>query len=195
MAKERRKRDKKKRVLTYEEEHNLHYGRFQRSSHAFLWAAIINVIGLIVTIVQATQGQTELSFYINFASCDLIFRSLALIPYFNSGGEWLYVILIILVAALFSGLAIWLSVTASQGKIKLLWLELILYVVDLFVVLPCYFFFGEAESVLWAMFILHAIVIFFMVWSLYEYYRIKDLAIQHGRLKEESEEQENDVSQ
>ena len=195
MAKERRKRDKKKRVLTYEEEHNLHYGRFQRSSHAFLWAAIINVIGLIVTIVQATQGQTELSFYINFASCDLIFRSLALIPYFNSGGEWLYIILIILVAALFSGLAIWLSVTASQGKIKLLWLELILYVVDLFVVLPCYFFFGEAESVLWAMFILHAIVIFFMVWSLYEYYRIKDLAIQHGRLKEESEEQENDVSQ
>ena len=81
MVKEKRKKEKRpKKVLTYEEEHNLHYGRFQRSSHAFLWAAIINVIGLIVIIVQATQGQSELSFYINFASCDLIFRSLALIP-------------------------------------------------------------------------------------------------------------------
>ena len=183
-----KKRKKEKPVLTYEEEHNKHFWRFQKSSRVLIWAGAINFVSLVVSIIQAiVNKESSLVFYFCFGIDDVIFQSLALIPFFQTTtGSYFYLAAIILVAIITTSGAVLLSVFASQGKKKWLWASVIAYAIDALLIIPAYFL-GENIASIWMMFALHLIVLGFLAIAVREYYKIIEIAIKHGVIKNQNE--------
>ena len=193
MKKNKAKREK--RVRTYEEQHNRAYGNFKKFSSALIWVGILNVLSLIVALIQSVTGNGAIFFTFCFGISNLSFRLLGLVEFFHNGGEWLYYVLIFLIAILFSAGSVLCGVFSTQAKKKYLWLGLLAYTVDMFLIIPCRVHLGENDSVMWMSLGLHIIVIGFLGYGLTLYYKIIDLAIKNKRLapkKMESEESDGD---
>lgn len=174
---------KNKRELTYKEEHNKHFFRFQKASRVMIWAGAISFISLVVSVLQALQKQSALFFYFCFGIDDVIFRALTFIPYFqNNNGFVLYIVLIFIISIITTAGAVLLSVYASQGKKKPLWAMFIIYAIDTLAIIGSYFL-GENIISIWMMFGLHVIVLAFLGIAIYEYYKVIEVAVKHGALK------------
>ena len=188
----REKKVREKHIPTYEEQHNYTFHRFQRYAGVMLWAGILNVASLIIVIIQAATGQGEITFNFCFGVSDFLFRLLALIPYFSAGGEWLYYVSIVLVAMAFSAGMIAIGNFARLGKIKFLWMGLIIYTLDAFFVIPSSIWLGESQLGMWIMIALHLLIIGFQLFAIIQYYKIVDLAIHYNVLKGQEEEKEDE---
>ena len=187
-----KKKKKEKPVLTYEEEHNKHFWRYQKSSRVLIWAGAINFVSLIVSIIQSIVSKdSSLFFYFCFGIDDVIFQALALIPFFQTAtGSYFYIASIILVAMMTTAGAVLLSVFASQGKKKWLWASVIVYSVDALIIIPAYFL-GENIASIWMMLGLHLIVLGFLAIAVREYYKIIEIAVKHGVIKQQNEGEQN----
>ena len=172
-----------KRPLTYEEEHNKAYDRFKKSSRLLIWVGALNVISLLISIINYFTIQKNLYFYFCFGFNDLIFQSLALIPNFFNNMTILYFIVIVLIALLSSAGAILLSVFASQGKKKYIFGSIIFYLIDTLMIIPCAFL-GESYISILLMSVLHIVILSILIVSIYEYYKIIEIAKRYGVLKE-----------
>lgn len=181
MKKDKIKRPK--RVLTYEEKHNRYLGNFKKFASVLIWVGVLNVVSLIIALIQAVTGQAAMFFTFCFGFSNLSFRLLGLIKIFHEGWEWLYYVLVFIIAILFSSISIIIGVFSGQAKKKYLWLGFILYIIDTLAIIPCRLFLGENDSVMWMMFLLHIIVIGFIAFAIMQYYRIIDLAINHQKIK------------
>ena len=189
------KRKKKENpVLTYEEEHNKHFWRYQKSSRVLIWAGAINFVSLVVSIIQAiVTKESSLFFYFCFGIDDVIFQALALIPFFQTDvGSYFYLASIVLVAMITTAGAVLLSVFASQGKKKWLWAAVIAYAIDALLIIASYFL-GENIASIWMMFALHLIVLGFLAIAVREYYKIIEIAVKHGVIKQRNEGEQNGI--
>lgn len=189
-----KRKKKEKPVLTYEEEHNKHFWRYQKSSRVLIWAGAINFVSLVVSIIQAiVTKESSLFFYFCFGIDDVIFQALALIPFFQTDvGSYFYLASIILVAMITTAGAVLLSVFASQGKKKWLWAAVIAYAIDALLIIASYFL-GENIASIWMMFGLHLIVLGFLAIAVREYYKIIEIAVKHGVIKQRNEGEQNGV--
>ena len=190
MKKERKERPK--RVKTYEEQHNAAFARYQKFSGALIWAGILNVVSLIIIIVQGTTGMVEnnaITFNFCFGISDLTFRLLALIPYFSNGGEWLYYVTIVVVAMIYSTGAIFLGVMCRKGKIKALWSGAIIYLLDSFFIIPSSIWLSQSVLGMWIMVGLHIVILAIHGYAIVIYYQIVDLAVHYKRISPQVEEE------
>lgn len=186
------KAKKEKRVLTYEEKHNRYLGNFKKFASVLIWVGVLNVVSLIVALIQAVTGQSAMFFTFCFGFSNLSFRLLGLIRIFHEGWEWLYYVLVFVIAIIFSSISIIIGVFSGHAKKRFLWLGFILYTIDTLAIIPCRLFLGENDSVMWMMFLLHVIVLGFIAYAIIQYYRIVDLAIRHQKIQpldEKGEEQ------
>ncbi len=191
MKKERREHSK--RVKTYEEQHNAAFSRFQKFSGSLIWAGILNVVSLIIIIVQGATGAIEnnaVTFNFCFGISDLTFRLLALIPFFTSGGEWLYYLTIVIIAMIYSTGAIFLGVMCRKGKIKALWAGAIIYLLDAFLVIPSSLWLSQSVLGMWIMVGLHVVILALQAYAIVIYYQIVDLAIHYQIINPQVEEKE-----
>ncbi len=189
-----KRKKKEKPVLTYEEEHNKHFWRYQKSSRVLIWAGAINFVSLVVSIIQAiVTKESSLFFYFCFGIDDVIFQALALIPFFQTDvGSYFYLASIVLVAMITTAGAVLLSVFASQGKKKWLWAAVIAYAIDALLIIASYFL-GENIASIWMMFALHLIVLGFLAIAVREYYKIIEIAVKHGVIKQRNEGEQNGI--
>ena len=88
--------------------------------------------------------------------------------------------------------AVLLSVFASQGKKKWLWAAVIAYAIDALLIIASYFL-GENIASIWMMFGLHLIVLGFLAIAVREYYKIIEIAVKHGVIKQRNEGEQNGV--
>lgn len=177
---------KNKEPLSYKEEHNNAYERFHKSSRLLIWAGALNVISLLVSIIQFTVDKETLYFYFCFGSNDLFFMALAHIPNFIEQYIALYFVVIVIIALLTSVGAILLGVFASQGKKKPLFGSLIFYGIDTLFIIPCAFI-GESYVSILLMSVLHVVILSIIVFAVYEYYKVIEIARRYGVLKQNNE--------
>ena len=168
---------------TYKEIHNKTLERFKKSSRLIIWAGVLNVISLLISIIQFATIKDNLYFYFCFGCNDLIFRSLMYIPNFVNKFIVLYFIVIVLIAILTTSLAVILGVFGSQGKKKALWGSLIFYTIDTTFIIPCIFI-GESTISIILMSVLHIAILLIIIFAVYEYYKIIEIAKRYGVLKE-----------
>lgn len=181
MGKETKKRSffkREKRPLTYEETHNKAYWRYSKAAGIFIWAGVLNVIGLIFAIIQYHGGAaTTYDFYLCFASNNVFFR---LIGQIGLDMAITYVLWFIIACGSAAGLVL-CSVFAKQGKRTPLFIGAAIYFVDLFCTIPSYFL-GENITNLWLIILIHIIIISFSVIAIYEYFHIIRIAEQFGKI-------------
>lgn len=179
-----------RKPLTYEYEHNRAYSRYRWASRLIIWIGVLNVVSLLVSIIQFTRGEAEPFFYFCFASNDLIFQLLLLIPNFFLNYRWLYFLIAIIIALASTSGMVLLGVYASQGKRKALWASMIIYLIDSLLIIPCYFVGEYAVSIL-LMSILHIVFLTIIAIAIYYYNKIIIIAEKYHILKEEGEENEH----
>ena len=180
-------RKRQKRILTYEEEHNKHFWRYQKASRVLIWAGAINVVSLIVSVIQSLVNKTTLFFYLCFGLDDVLYQVLRLVPFFQtSTGAYFYIASILAISIITSSGAVLISVFASQGKKNYLWAMVIAYAIDSLLIIASYFL-GENIASIWMMFALHIIILAFLAIAVYEYYKIIEVAIRHGVIKNKNE--------
>lgn len=176
---------KEKKPLTYAEAHNKAFWAFHKSSRIMIWAGVLNVAGLIVGIVQRFTEALEPAFFItdtylssklggsffNFSLCfstnSFVFR---LFEAMNLGDIG-FLSIIIGIAIVFTAGAVLLGVFASQGKKWALVGEVVFYILDMAMIIPCYLI-GEAIIYLWIMIGLHVIILGFLGVAIYQYYNL-----------------------
>ena len=179
------KNKKEKKPLTYAEAHNKAFWAFHKSSRIMIWAGVLNVAGLIIGIVQRFTESLSPSFFIsdtflsaklggsfyNFSLCfstnSFVFRLLETLKWADAG----FISLIIGIAILFTAGAVVLGVFASQGKKWALISEIIFYIFDMAMIIPCYLI-GEATIYLWIMIGLHVVILGFLGVAIYQYYNL-----------------------
>ena len=188
------KRNKEKRKASYVELHNKAVIRFQKSSRIFIWAGVVNFVGLIIGHIQyATAAVANPPFYFCFGVSNFGFN---LLHYSGLNIVWVYVIAYI-VSALLTGGAVLLGVFGSQAKKKILYATAIIYLVDWVFVLLAFFLANETWTGLLFNGGLHAIISFFLVIAIYEYHNVLNIEkrfvkpITTEKEEEEKGEQEN----
>lgn len=181
-----KKERKQKKKLTYVEAHNKAYWAFHKSSRILLWAGVLNIAGLLIGLIQAyvepiyivdfidgsilftaLGGQTTLNFSLGFAMSAFFSRliELAGLPL---GG---FIALIVIIALLFSALAVFLGVFSSQGKKWALFTGFGFYLLDTVFVIGCYLL-GEPITFLWIFIGIHFIVLGFICLAVFQYYNL-----------------------
>lgn len=183
-----------KKSYTYAEAHNRAFWAFNKATRVMIWAGILNVVGLMVGILQEAFGGVMNNFvfpldtYLHntivnsgyqyslcFGTNALIFRLLESYAFNKFVGEAMseivFVIIIVIIAILFSGIIVYLSVLASQGKKWALFTQSIFYIVDTGAIIGNYII-GEHISILWIQVALHIVILFFVVISIYQYYHL-----------------------
>lgn len=180
-----RKKDPKSRP-SYVTLHNNAVLRFQKSSRIFIWAGIVNFVGLIIGNIQFATGNIETPpFYFCFGISDFAF---SLLYYSGMSLVPLYVIAYV-VSFILTGGAVALGVFSSQAKKKALFAEVIIYFVDWVFVLLAFFLAGETWIGLLFNGGIHAIITFFLVIAIYEYYNVFNIEKRFEKAKEESQEE------
>lgn len=178
-----RKKDPKSRP-SYVTLHNNAVLRFQKSSRIFIWAGIVNFVGLIIGNIQYATGNVEIPpFYFCFGVSDFAF---SLLYYSGMNVVTLYVIAYI-VSFVLTGGAVALGVFSSQAKKKALFAEVIIYFVDWVFVLLAFFIANETWIGLLFNGGIHAIITFFLVIAVYEYYNVFNIEKRFEKVKKEPE--------
>lgn len=197
---------KKKKQLTYVEAHNKAFRLFQKASLIMIWAAVFNVFGLFISIIQVISSNGELvskfafnSFLYNntlyagstfqyslcYASNSFIFRlfeTLTFNPFPNTpklDTHWFYVIIIV-ISLIFSSITAFLSVQARNGKFYALLSSAIFYGVDTLMIIACYLI-GEDMSNIWITIGVHIIILIFIFIAIFEYARLFEIERLHEK--------------
>lgn len=210
---------RKKNNLSYVDAHNRAFKIFQKASLIMLWAAVFNVFGLIITIIQYmtssemvakfTQGSylynnvlyagSVYQYSMCFSSNSFIFRLLETLtnnPYQSTqilGTPWFYVS-IIAIAILFSAITSYLAVLARGGNFKALLANSIFYGIDTLMIIACWVI-GEDMTYIWIMIGIHVIILFFVFIAIFEYVHLFEIEKLHDKeikSKKEQIKEEND---
>ncbi len=163
------KKKKGRKTASYVTLHNNAVTRFQKASRIFIWAGVVNFIGLIIGHIQFATGAVENPpFYFCFGIGNFLFNIL-----YYSGLDivWVYLIAYFLSAAL-TGVAVLIGVFSSQAKKPFIYASVISYLVDWVFVLLAFFVAGETWTGLLFNGGIHAIITFFLVIAIYEYYNV-----------------------
>lgn len=212
---------RKKRNLGYVDAHNRAFRIFQKASLIMLWAAVFNVFGLIITIIQYmtssemvakfTQGSylynnvlyagSVYQYSMCFSSNSFIFRLLETLtnnPYHSTQllpTSWFYVS-IIAIAILFSAVSSYLAVLSRGGNFKALLSNAIFYGIDTLMIFACWVM-GEDMTYIWIMIGIHVIILFFVFVSIFEYNHLLEIEKLHDKeiikKKEEKEEKTDEI--
>jgi hypothetical protein len=176
---------KEKKQLTYAEAHNKAFWAFHKSSRILIWAGVLNMAGLLITLLQGyidslqpqyfiegtvlfnTLMATRFNYSLGF-SIDSLFNRL--IEMQSLADVW-FVISIIAIAIVMSAFSIMLGVFASQGKKIALFGGTAFYLLDFVAIIGCYLL-GEPSIYLWIMFGLHIVILFFLLVAIFEYYNL-----------------------
>lgn len=180
-------RRKEKRKASYVELHNNAVIRFKKSSRIFIWAGVVNFVGLIIGHIQyATGNVANPPFYFCFGVGNFLFN---LLYYSELEIVWLYVIAYV-VSFLLTGGAVLLGVFSSQAKKNILFVTVGAYFVDWVFVLLAFFVANETWTGLLFNGGIHAIITFFLILAVYEYYNV--INIEKRFVKPEVKEAEED---
>lgn len=192
MFKNKNKKTNKK-TLTYAQAHNRALRSFKKSSKIMIWGGVFNIFGLMFGLIQNamsqttptyfltnsllanTLGLTTYQYYLCFSSNSFIFRMFEIFTYNRFENPtlpfWGFIILIMIVVLIFSGLAIFCSIYASQGNKIAFYGQLIFYFIDTIFIIINYLV-GEPLEYIWIMIALHVIIWFFLVISIYRYLQL-----------------------
>ena len=163
------KRKKDKKALSYVTLHNAAVVRFQKSSRIFIWAAVVNFIGLIIGHIQYIGGNTLIPFSFCYGVSNFFFN---LLWYGTSIPEIPIMIIAYIVSFLLSLVTAWMGVMASQAKKNFLIACAVFYLIDWVFVLLAYFIaYGPWSGLLFNGGI-HVIISFFLIIAVYEYYNV-----------------------
>ena len=135
-----------------------------------MWAGIVSVVGLLISIVQfytqdpANQTIANVPFYFCFGTCELLFVWFESLGLKDNIPALFWVIVAVLTLALTAG-SVLLALFASQGKKKLLITMVAAYGADWIMVLLKNLFFFERDGMV-GLFVsigLHIIISFFII--------------------------------
>lgn len=177
-------RKKKQRApRSYVAMHNAAVTRFQKSSRIFIWAGVVNFVGLIIANIQLVAGKSEqMPFYFCFGILNYLFNVL---HYYTSiSTVWFYIV-VYASSLLCSAGAILLGVKASQPSKKALFACVGIYFVDWIFVLLAFFLAKETWIGLLFNGGIHAIITFFLIFAVYEYYNVFNIEKQFEKPKKE----------
>lgn len=176
---------KEKKPLTYVEAHNKAFWAFHKSSRILIWAGILNVAGLLISLIQTTDASilpvyfiepsylasrlvhTSYNFSLGFSTGSFIFRLLEGVDMHIAG----FIALVIVIAVIFSTISIVFGVFASQGKKWALFTGFGLYLADMAMIVACYAL-GEPSVYLWIMIGIHVVILAFLSVAVFQYYNL-----------------------
>lgn len=186
------KRKKGPKKASYVNLHNAAVVRFQKSSRIFIWAAVINFLGLIIGHVQFLSGNTKsVPFYFCYGVSNFTLNMFL----FEAKMDLTVVIILAYVFAfILSLVTAWMGVMASQAKKKFLFACIGFYFVDWIFVLLTFFVANETWSGLLFNGGIHVIITFFLIMALYSYYQVINLEKRFVKPVDKKEEEEKDIS-
>ena len=163
--------------------HNAAVTRFQKSSRIFIWAGVVNFVGLIIANIQLVAGKSEqMPFYFCFGILNYLFNVL---HYYTSiSTVWFYIV-VYASSLLCSAGAVLLGVKASQPSKKALFACVGIYFVDWIFVLLAFFLAKETWIGLLFNGGIHAIITFFLIFAVYEYYNVFNIEKRFEKPKKE----------
>ena len=198
---------RRKKEASYVDLHNNAVIKYRRAARTFIWAGIVNFVGLIIGVVQhytiEANADQPIPFYFCFGLNDFLF---SWFESFNMPIALFWVFASLIALATTAG-AVLLGVYAAMGKKKILIAMISAYGIDwLFLILKSTLFF--ARDGLFGLFInlgIHVIISFFIIVAVYQFYnvvniekRFKDIPTvaevkaRQEQEKKESEEKENE---
>lgn len=169
-----RNRKQKVTQLSYVDMHNNAVIRYRRACRTFIWAGVINFIGLLVGIVQhytiAENAEQAIPFFLCFGLGEFLYTWFET---FNLHIALYWVIVGIISTGLTVGATL-LGLFSSQGKKKLLFAMVISYGVDwIFVFLKSFIFFQRDGLIgLLVSVGVHVIISFFVILAVYQFYNV-----------------------
>ncbi|MCR5505481.1 MAG: hypothetical protein K6F07_00580 [Bacilli bacterium] len=187
------RKKKERRPRSYVAMHNAAVTRFQKASRIFIWAGVLNFVGLIIANIRFVSGDTEqMPFYFCFGISNYLFNVL---HYYTSISQvWFYIIVYALSVLLSAG-AVYLGVKSSQPSKKALLTCAALYLVDWIFVFLAFFLAKETWIGLLFNGGIHAIISFFLIFAIYEYYNVFNIEKQFIKPKPEVKEEDNKVKE
>ena len=198
---------RRKKEASYVDLHNNAVIKYRRAARTFIWAGIVNFVGLIIGVVQhytiEANADQSIPFYFCFGLNDFLF---SWFESFNMHIALFWVLASVIALATTAG-AVLLGVYAAMGKKKVLIAMISAYGIDwLFLILKSTLFF--TRDGLLGLFInlgIHVIISFFIIVAVYQFYnviniekRFKDIPTvaevkaRQEQEKKESEEKENE---
>ena len=185
-----KKKPKKQRApRSYVSMHNAAVSRFQKSSRIFIWAGVLNFVGLIIANVRlVAENSGQMPFYFCFGILNYFFNVL---HYYTSiPTVWFYII-VYASALLLSAGAVLLGVKASQPSKKALYACMGIYFVDWIFVFLAFFLANETWIGLLFNGGIHAIITFFLIFAVYEYFNVFNIEKMFEKPKNEPVEEEH----
>ena len=192
----------RQRQASYVDLHNNAVIRYRRACRTFIWAGVVNFVGLLVGIVQhytvEANAEEPIPFWLCFGTGEFLYTWFDQMK-MNAVLYWVLVSIIALGLTIGATL---LGLFASQGKKKILIAMVVSYGVDwIFVFLKSFLFF-ERDGILGLLVSVgvHVIISFFVIMALYQYYnviniekRFKDIpTVAEVKAREEQEKQESE---
>lgn len=187
----------KNRQVSYVDLHNRAVIRYRRACKAFIWAGVVNFLGLIIGIIQyyVQKSTASVPFYLCFGTCDFVFSLLA-VANMNAAIYWILVFVINI--ALTAG-AVLLGLYSSFGKKPFLFSMIGSYFLDWILCFLAYFLVHQELIALMIDAGIHVVVSFFLILAVYQYYnvfniekRFKDIpTVAETKAKEKMESEEN----
>ena len=203
---------RRKREASYVDLHNNAVIRFRRASRTFMWAGIVNFVGLIIGVIQyytqdpLAQSESVVPFYFCFGTCEFLFTWFETFN-MNVNLPVLFWILVGVITLATTAGAVLLGLFTAQGKKKLLITMAAVYGFDWVMVFLKNFLFYERDGLMGLLINvgIHVIISFFIIIAVYQYYnvlniekRFKDIPTvaevkaKKEQEKSESEEKENE---
>ncbi len=198
---------RRNKEASYVDLHNNAVIKYRRASRTFIWAGVVNFVGLIIGIVQhytvEANADQPIPFYFCFGMNDLLF---SWFESFNMPIALFWVIVSLIALATTAG-AVLLGVYASMGKKKVLIAMISAYGADwlLLILKNILFFSRDGAAGLIVNLGIHVIISFFLIVAVYQFYnviniekRFKDIPTvaevkaKQEQEKLESEEKENE---
>ncbi|MBO4855942.1 MAG: hypothetical protein J5511_01025 [Bacilli bacterium] len=198
---------RRKKEASYVDLHNSAVIRYRRACRTFIWAGVVNFVGLLIGVVQhytiEANFDQPIPFYFCFGTSELLF---SWFESFNMHIALFWVLVAIITLALTSG-AVLLGVFSSTGKKKVLIAMVAAYGADWILLLVKNLLFFERDGILGLLIGvgIHVIISFFVILAVYQFYnviniekRFKDIPTvaevkaREEQEKLESEEKENE---
>lgn len=188
---------RKKKTLTYVEAHNRAFSIFLKASTIMIWAAVFNVFGVMLTIIQYAMNAEISAIFIKdsylythlvsstyqyslcFSSNSFIFRFIEVLnrdiyqttPILET--HWFYLITIV-ISIIFAAGVSFLAILTRSGKKWAMITNAVFYGIDTMMILGCYLI-GEDIALLWIMIGVHVIILFFIFIGIFEYFHLFEI--------------------
>ncbi len=196
---------RKQRQISYVDMHNTAVIRYRRACRTFIWAGVVNFLGLIIGVVQHYTQEAQLEkpipFFLCFGTCDFLF---SWFETFNKLPLALYWVIVAVISLGTTAGATLLGLFSSQGKKKILFAMVGAYGLDWVLVFLKYFILFERDGLVGLLVSvgIHIIISFFLIVAVYYFYnviniekRFKDVpTVAEVKAREEQEKQESEES-